>query len=88
MVKPPTSKPPPDLYRILAASFTILVYASSTDFEDTVVVKYLVERGKDIVRKLNFGDSSMSHHSHPNAKASDALFSKGSIEDTLAAWFH
>jgi len=47
---------------------------------------YLVEGGKDVVCKLDFGNGSMTHGSEANTKAYNTLLSEGRIKDTFTAW--
>lgn len=44
----------------------------------------LVESGKDVVCKLNFGNGSMAHGGKANTKACNTLLCEGCIEYTVA----
>jgi len=47
---------------------------------------YLVEGGKDVVCKLDFGNSSMAHGSEANTKSCNTLLREGCIKDTVMTW--
>jgi hypothetical protein len=83
-VSAPTLNELPDLYLILAASFTSWGSCEGRS-ERNGQETYLVEGRKDVVRELDLGNGSMTHGSHSYAKTSDTLFSEGGVEDAFFA---
>jgi hypothetical protein len=87
MVSPPTLNCPPERYRNFAASFTICKSGRRwAGFTCNFRRAYLVESWEYVIRKLNFGDSCVSHWSKADAKSCNALLRQWGIEDTFAPW--
>lgn len=84
-VSAPTLNELPDLYLILAASFTSWVsreWRSECSGQET----HLVEGREDVVRELDLGNGSMTHGSHTYPETSNTLLSEGGVEDAFFAW--
>lgn len=51
------------------------------------LINKLIERGKDIIRELYFGDGGAAHGGVADAETGDSLFAEGGVEDAGGAEF-